>query len=94
MELLWSRTWTTGVNTMSRFGSEDSTTGFADSQSSRHQGIFHQGHPHAAGEDSGVYDQGHNMDCGCGEGVYHQGHPDASGLGAGVYHQGHGSAPE
>jgi hypothetical protein len=54
-----------------------------------HQGVFHQGHPHAPGEDAGVYDQGHCSQRGCGQGVYHQGHPSRYGLGTGVYHQGH-----
>ncbi|MDX6319742.1 MAG: hypothetical protein QOD35_3142 [Nocardioidaceae bacterium] len=54
-----------------------------------HQGVFHQGHPHAPGEDAGVYDQGHCSECGCGQGVYHQGHPSLYGPGTGVYHQGH-----
>jgi hypothetical protein len=54
-----------------------------------HQGVFHQGHPHAPGEDAGVYDQGHCSECGCGQGVYHQGHPSLYGSGTGVYHQGH-----
>jgi hypothetical protein len=54
-----------------------------------HQGVFHQGHPHAPGEDAGVYDQGHFSECGCGQGVYHQGHPSPYGPGTGVYHQGH-----
>jgi hypothetical protein len=55
-----------------------------------HQGVFHQGHPHAPGEDAGVYDQGHCSECGCGQGVYHQGHPSLYGPGTGVYHQGYG----
>jgi hypothetical protein len=54
-----------------------------------HQGVFHQGHPHAPGEAAGVYDQGHFSECGCGQGVYHQGHPLPYGPGTGVYHQGH-----
>jgi hypothetical protein len=54
-----------------------------------HQGVYHQGHMHAAGEDAGVYDQGHRRECECAQGVYHQGHRATSGPGAGVYHQGH-----
>jgi hypothetical protein len=54
-----------------------------------HQGVFHQGHPHAPGEEAGVYDQGHCSEGGCGQGVYHQGHPCLCGPGTGVYHQGH-----